>query len=211
MCLTSQQNLFLDLIPQQYASLMDGNCDVAWTEREWITVASWCNWVTSIECESVLILTPSEFQLLFNTWDKELIQLMLAAEKQCTIFKSGHIPFLPRVGEWIRCINLYWWIQGYKSGKRVNKSNLFTACQIAGIGSPNFMTIEDVQLNEFACIRKTEEIKKHAPEYQQKHLQERLDVARKRKGEKTEEATIRILKRGHDKKKYGRLRVAIGK
>ena len=30
---------------------------------------------------------------------------------------------------------------------------------------PNFMTIEDVQLNEFACIEKLKEIKKHAHEY----------------------------------------------
>ena len=51
---------------------------------------------------------------------------------------------------------------------------------------PNFMTIEDVQLNEFACIKKLEEIKKHAPDYRQKYLQEKLDVTRKRKDEDTE-------------------------
>ena len=68
-----------------------------------------------------------------------------------------------------------------------------------------------MQLNEFACIKKLEEIKKHAHEYQQKHLQERLDVARKRKDENTEKAIIRMLKREHDKKKYGKLRVGMGK
>ena len=59
--------------------------------------------------------------------------------------------------------------------------------------------------------KRLEEIKKHAPEYRQKHLQERLGVARKRKDKNTEKAIIRILKREHDKKKYGRLRVAMGK
>ena len=64
------------------------------------------------------------------------------------------------------------------------------------------MKIEDVQLNEFACIKKLKEIKKHAPEYRQKHPQERLDIARKRKEENTEKSIIRILKREHNKKKY---------
>ena len=36
--------------------------------------------------DGVSKLTPSEFQLQFNAWDKELIQLMLAAEKKCRIF-----------------------------------------------------------------------------------------------------------------------------
>ena len=131
--------------------------------------------------------------------------MILATEKKCKIFKNDHIPFSPLVGEWIKRRNLYWWIQSYKSGKRVNKSNLFSTCQTAGIGSPNFMTSDDAKLDEFACIKTLKEIKKYAPEYRQKHLQNRLNVARRRKDEKTEKAIIRILKRDHDKKKSGRL------
>ena len=44
--------------------------------------------------EDVSILTPSEFQLLFNAWDKELIQLMLAARKKCKILKVIAFPSL---------------------------------------------------------------------------------------------------------------------
>ena len=71
--------------------------------------------------------------------------------------------------------------------------------------------VEDAELNEYACIKKLKEIKKHAPVYQLKHLQDRLDVARKKKDELTEKEIIRILKRERDKKTYGRLRVAMGK
>ena len=73
------------------------------------------------------------------------------------------------------------------------------------------MTLYDEQRNEFVCIKKLKEIKKHAPEYRQKHLQSRLDVARKRKDEKTEKAIIHILKWEYDKKKFGRRRVIMGK
>ena len=59
--------------------------------------------------------------------------------------------------------------------------------------------------------KKLKEIKEHAPGYRHKHLQERLDIARKRKNENTEKAIISILKREHDEKKYGRLRVAVGR
>ena len=102
---------------------------------------------------------------------------MIAAEKRCRIFKNDHIPFSPVVGEWIKYLNPYEWIQIHKSGKRVNKSNLFRICQMVGIGPPNFVTLDDAKLDEFACIKKLEEIEKYAPEYRQKHLQNRVDVA----------------------------------
>ena len=59
-------------------------------------------------------------------------------------------------------------------------------------------------------IKNLEEIKKCAPEYRQKYLQSRLDVARKRKDEKMEKAIIRILKQEYDNNKFGRLQVAMG-
>ena len=73
------------------------------------------------------------------------------------------------------------------------------------------MTLDDAKLDEFACIKKLEEIEKYAPEYRQKYLQNRVDVAWSRKNEKTEKAIACILKQGYDKKKFGRLRVAMGK
>ena len=35
----------------------------------------------------------------------------------------------------------------------VNKSNIFCACQMMGIGFTNFMTLDDAKLNEFACTK----------------------------------------------------------
>ena len=48
---------------------------------------------------------------------------------------------------------------------------------MVGIGPPNFVTLDDAKLDEFACIKKLEEIEKYAPEYRQKYLQNRVDVA----------------------------------
>ena len=136
---------------------------------------------------------------------------MTAAEKKCRLFKNDCIPFLPVVGEWIKRLNQYQWIQNYKSGKQVNESNLFRTCQRMGIGLPDFMILDYAKLNKFACIRKLEEIKKYASEYRQNHLQSRIDKARLWKDEKTEKATINILKWGYDKKKFSRLQVTMGK
>ena len=42
--------------------------------------------------ENVLILTPGEFQLFFNSWDKEIIQFMIAAENDAGSFRMIAFP-----------------------------------------------------------------------------------------------------------------------
>ena len=43
---------------------------------------------TNLLTESQDIISPAEFQLMLNDWDKEMVQLMLAAEKRYKKFKS---------------------------------------------------------------------------------------------------------------------------
>jgi hypothetical protein len=56
-------------------------------------------------------MTAGDFQLLFNKWDMEVTQLMLASEKWCDKFFDGSIEFSLATGIWIRRLQAYHWIQ----------------------------------------------------------------------------------------------------
>ena len=43
----------------------------------------------------------AEFQLMFNAWDKQMIQLMLSAENNCRKYKNDYIPFCLIINLWI--------------------------------------------------------------------------------------------------------------
>ena len=57
---------------------------------------------TNILQEDVTIISPAEFQIMSNAWDKELEELVTAAKNKCWKFKNDHIPFPPVVGQWIK-------------------------------------------------------------------------------------------------------------
>jgi hypothetical protein len=156
-------------------------------------------------------LAPVEFQLAFNKWDNELVELMLASEKKCRKIKNDYIPFSPIIGKWIKRLNLYRWAVKFKQGKHVNRTNLLRAFDVNNLPSPVHITLQEAQLEEHAALLMLEDMKKRAPELRVKHLQERLDIARKRDDEESATAIVRILRREYDTKKYRRLRCAFGK
>ncbi len=47
------------------------------------------------------LMSADAFQTLFNRWDTEVTQLMLASEKRCNKFCDGSIEFSPITGIWI--------------------------------------------------------------------------------------------------------------
>jgi hypothetical protein len=53
------------------------------------------------------LMSAGDFQILFNKWDKEVMQLMLATEKGCNIFHDGSIKFSPVTSIWIRPLQAY--------------------------------------------------------------------------------------------------------
>ena len=161
--------------------------------------------------ESLDVLSPSEFQILFNKWDKEMTELMMCAEKKCKKFKNSYIPYSPVIGLWTHRLNTYRWIVRYKRGHDCNISNLRRTCRRNDISSPLIMSLEEALTQEEACKKKLEDYRKSAPELRVKHLQERLSAAKKRNDEDSEKAIIQILRREHDRKKYRRLKVAFGK
>jgi hypothetical protein len=62
-------------------------------------------------------MSADAFQTLFNRWDMEVTQLMLASEKRCSKFCDGRIEFSPITGIWIRRLQAYRWIQQFHENK----------------------------------------------------------------------------------------------
>ncbi len=62
-------------------------------------------------------MSADAFQTLFNRWDMEVMQLMLASEKQCNKFHDGIIEYSPITGKWIHCLQAYPWIQQFHENK----------------------------------------------------------------------------------------------
>ncbi len=50
------------------------------------------------------LMSADAFQTLFNKWDMEVTQLMLALDKWCNKFCDGSIEFSPITGIWIHCL-----------------------------------------------------------------------------------------------------------
>ncbi len=57
------------------------------------------------------LMSADDFQILFNKWDMEVMQLMLASEKQCNKFRDGSIEFSLVTRIMIRCLQAYRWVQ----------------------------------------------------------------------------------------------------
>jgi hypothetical protein len=71
------------------------------------------------------LLRVGNFQLLFNKWDKEVTQLMLASEKWCNKDQDGSIEFSLVTTIWIRHLQAYRWIQQFHEYKVAHGGNLF--------------------------------------------------------------------------------------
>ncbi len=71
------------------------------------------------------LMSADAFQTLFNRWDREVTQLMLALEKRCNKFCDRSIEFSPITGIWIRCLQAYRWIQQFHENKVAHGGNLF--------------------------------------------------------------------------------------
>jgi hypothetical protein len=161
--------------------------------------------------EALDIVSPAEFQLMFNAWDKQMIQLMLSAENNCRKYKNDYIPFCPIINLWIQRLNAYRWIKRFKSGRDCNTGNLKRTCRRLDISSPMTMPLTTAEENIEACRAKLQEYRDKAPQMRMEHLQNRLKIARDRNDETAEKAIIRILRREFDKKRYRRLKIAFGK
>jgi hypothetical protein len=70
-------------------------------------------------------MSEGDFQLMFNKWDKDVTQLMLALEKYCNKFSDRSIEVRPVIGIWIRLLWAYHWVQQFHEKIVAHGSNLF--------------------------------------------------------------------------------------
>ena len=118
-------------------------------------------------------VTPANFQLQFNKWDKELTEPMIVAEGRCRQFKNNDIAFSPIVVKWIKRLNLFRWIKEYKNGGKVNKSNLVQTCtKTANVNHPDTYSLDEVMVEEHACLSFLEELRATAPYLRLQHLRD---------------------------------------
>eukprot|EP00984_Skeletonema_dohrnii_P010846 scaffold4257_cov80-Skeletonema_dohrnii-CCMP3373.AAC.1 len=152
-----------------------------------------------------------QFQLMFNRWDNELRDYILAAEKRCRKFRMNHLPWSPVVGMWMRRLKLYKWLEAYCRGKVPDWRNLKRSCTRQGLRCPSSYTLDEVLLKIHSCMLNLEKERENAPKMRREHLQDRLDIARLRGDVASEQEIIRIIKREAEKAEYTRLRIFTGK
>ena len=125
-------------------------------------------------------MSADAFQTLFNRWDTEVTQLMLASEKQCNKFCDSSIELSPITGIWIRRLQAYRWIQQFHENKVAHGGNLFRTCRCLNIASPVVLTPAQVLLNINECMTWLEGLKKDAPKLWNAHLCKCLSSAQVR-------------------------------
>ena len=158
-----------------------------------------------------MVMTAAEFQLVCNKYDKEFIELMLAAEKRCRNKKPDFLAWSPIVGACVRHLHLYRWILRYKHGGNTNTSNLKRACESQGLPNPIQMTLAEAEIAELTCLRRLDKLRDEAPQLRLEHLQSCIDQARAVNDETKVDALVRIMRRERDRRQNRRLYCSFGK
>jgi hypothetical protein len=122
-------------------------------------------------------MSADDFQTLFNRWDIEAIQLMLASEKQFNKYCDGRIEFSPIAGIWIRHLQAYRCVQQFHENKVAHGGNLFQTCRRLNIASLLVLTPAQLVLNVNECMTWLEGLEKDAPKLQNTHLHKCLSLA----------------------------------
>ncbi len=139
------------------------------------------------------LMSASDFQLLFNKWDMEVTQLMLALENWCNKFQDESIEFSLVTSIWICCLQAYRWVQPFHENKVAHGGNLFRTCRSLNILSLLVLTPAQVLLSINAWMTRLEGLKKEKPRLWNVHLRECLSSAQVREDTASVIAIQKIL------------------
>lgn len=134
------------------------------------------------------------YTLAHNRWDSELGEYMRCAERASTDGCSGTICFSPTVGQWLKKRSILKWILRWHDGKVPDVRNLLRAARRHQMDNPLSLSKEDVEARLVACMSEIYTIKMQAPALRSKHLQWRLNLAKKRDDEVAEKEITRIIR-----------------
>lgn len=151
-----------------------------------------------------------EAETKINAIDAESGQYMLSAERKCRKIKSGRIPFSPEAALWIRRSQVYRSILRFHEGKIRNRGNLKRTARRCGIAQPLQLPIEEVRIRLQVCREQCEYFRNNGHRHRQRHLHERLKMARKDENEEAEKAILVIITKERSKARWKRLNYAMG-
>jgi hypothetical protein len=103
-----------------------------------------------------LNMSATDFQLMYNQWDREVTRLMLGSKRRCNKFRDGSIEFTPVIGLWIRWIQVYRWIRRYLEGKVEHAGNLYWTCHRLFVPPLLSLTLPQVTAAKEDCKRHLE-------------------------------------------------------
>jgi hypothetical protein len=146
-----------------------------------------------------------------NRLDNELGQYMRHAEKKCRKIKSGRIPFLPEVSQWIRRTQVYWSLLKYHAGRIRNRGNLKRMARRCNIPDAMSLTICIIKMHLKTCVIQCDYFRKHGKAYRRKHLSHCLDAAKEKEDEEAAKQILAIIQREKDRSFWHCLNYALGK
>ena len=152
------------------------------------------------------LISPAEFLINMNRWDKELTDYMQAAEDKCRKYKQSHVAWSPKFGVWKRRQRLLHRVERHLYGKVRDSSNLIRSCLKSKMCDPRQMTKELLKVELFFCKKEMDAIKAKAPEMRRQHLHKRLRYHKQVRNEKAVTDVTRIPRREANEEKIRRLR-----
>lgn len=116
-------------------------------------------------------VTTSQYQLLYNKWDKEFGDFMISAEKRCHKFKSCSLKYSPTIGQWLCQQAILKWILQWHDDKVPDTWNLRHAARHAKIENAFTLTCMEIEACLVACLQQLYHLRSQAPDLHWRHLQ----------------------------------------
>jgi hypothetical protein len=140
---------------------------------------------------------------MMNNWDKELVQLKLHSEANCTKFKSCHIKWSPEVGFWLAHLWLLVHIKMYLAGIGTpDPCNLIRDCMRSCLFDPQCVSHSNMMIQIEIAHQKLSELVKDAPALRRQHLLDLCKAADDRGDSACSTIILEILTHEQDRKKW---------
>jgi hypothetical protein len=140
---------------------------------------------------------------MMNNWDKELVQIKLHFEVNCTKFKTCHIEWSPEVGFWLAWCWLLVCVKMYLAGIGTpDPCNLIRDCMRSRLFDPRRVSHSDVMIQIEIAHQKLSELAKDAPALCRQHLLGLRKDADDRGNFACSTIILEILTREHERKKW---------
>lgn len=146
---------------------------------------------------------------LHNAFDRELGELMMAAEHKCTKFKRSHWECSPIVNLLIKRKLLLRWILRWHDGKVPNTCHLLRAAKIHSIEDALKIPRSEIEARLRHCIEELNDIRIRSPEMRQKFMRQLRQEAYDDGRSSDEEEISRIMKRESDRARQHRINLTV--